>query len=198
MNSHLTNMGIPGIGAIPYGLHVCHFYPSRDELLEGLIPYFQAGVRNREKCIWTASEPLPVSALSVEISRRSDLQDALTSGQLIIYDALEWHSGPASISADAVIARWWEKEDQALAEGFQGLRVTGNTSFIPRENWEALMDYERKLHRGVRGRRIVMCCSYHRLTCEPVDMLDVARNHHGALDRSEDSWQVYQQTVSHD
>jgi hypothetical protein len=198
MNSHLTNMGIPGIGAVPYGLHVCHFYPSRDELLAGLIPYFQAGVKNSEKCMWVASEPLPADVISVEISKHSDLQAALTSGQLLIYDALEWYGDPARMSADAIIARWQEKEDQALAEGFQGLRVTGNTSFIPRENWDRLMDYEKKLHQAVQGRRIVVCCSYHRLKCEPVDMFDVARIHDAALDLSEDSWHIYQQTRSHD
>jgi hypothetical protein len=194
MKSHLTNMGIPGIGAIPYGLHVCHFYPCREELLAGLIPYFQAGVKNNEKCIWVASEPLPADLVSVEISKHRDLQDALTSGQLLIYDALEWYGDPASMSADAIIARWREKEDHALAEGFHGLRLTGNTSFVPRENWNGLMNFEKKLHKEVQGRRIVVCCSYHRLTCEPVDMLDVARNHHAALDMSEDCWQVYQQT----
>jgi hypothetical protein len=187
-------MGIPGIGAVPYGLHVCHFYPSREELLAGLIPYFQAGVKNNEKCIWVACEPLPVNVVSVEISKHHDLQDALTSGHLLIYDALEWYGDPASMNADAVIARWREKEDQALAEGFQGLRVTGNMSFMPQENWNGFMDYEKKLHRAVQGRRVVVCCSYNRLTFEPVDVLEVARNHHAALDLSEDSWQVYQQT----
>jgi hypothetical protein len=188
-------MGIPGIGAVPYGLHVCHFYPSREELLAGLIPYFQAGIKNSEKCIWVASEPLPAAGVSAEISKHGDLQDALTSGQLLIYDALDWYGDPANMNADALIARWQQKEDQALAEGFQGLRVTGNTSFITRENWGALMDYEKKFHESVQGRRIVVCCSYHRATAEPVDMLEVARNHHAALDLSEDTWQVYQQTL---
>jgi hypothetical protein len=189
-------MGIPGIGAVPYGLHVCHFYPSLEELLLGLIPYFQAGVKNNEKCIWVASEPLPADGVSAEISKHSDLQDALTSGQLLVYDALEWYGDPASMSAEAIIARWQQKEVQALAEGFQALRVTGNTSFVPRENWGGLMDYENKLHEGVLGRRIIVCCSYHHLTCSPVDMLDVVRNHHAALDFSEGSWQVYLQAPS--
>jgi hypothetical protein len=196
MNSHLTNLGIPGIGAVPYGLHVCHFYPSREELLAALIPYFEAGVKSSEKCIWVASEPLPADGVCAEISKHAELQEALTSGQLLIYDALEWYGDPASLNAEAIIARWHEKEDQALAEGFRGLRVTGNTSFLPREQWDHFMDYEKKLHEAVQRRRIVVCCSYHRLSCEPVDMLDVAHNHHAALDLSQDSWQVYQQTPS--
>ena len=129
MNSHLTSMGIPGIGAVPYGLHVCHFYPSREELLMGLIPYFQAGVKNSEKCIWVASEPLPADAVSVEISKHRDLQDALTSGQFLIYDALEWYGDPASMSADAIIARWREKEDHALAEEIPGAAGNGEYEF---------------------------------------------------------------------
>lgn len=47
----LTDCGLPGIGEIPYGLHMCHFYETRDQLAAALVPYFAAGLRSGERCI---------------------------------------------------------------------------------------------------------------------------------------------------
>jgi hypothetical protein len=55
---HLTDCGLPGISRIPYGLHACHFYPDRQRLVEALVPYFLAGLRNNERCLWVAAPPL--------------------------------------------------------------------------------------------------------------------------------------------
>ena len=68
-------------------------------------------------------------------------------------------------------------------------------SFIPRENWNGLMDYEKKLHIGLSGTPTLLLAAVTIAShAEPVDMLEVVGNHHAALDLSEDSWQVYQQT----
>ena len=32
----ITDCGVPGIKPLVYGSHLCHFYPSREELIEGL------------------------------------------------------------------------------------------------------------------------------------------------------------------
>ena len=29
--SHITRFGLPGIDRIPFGMHACHFYSSRDQ-----------------------------------------------------------------------------------------------------------------------------------------------------------------------
>lgn len=63
MTSHVTQFGTPGIGAVPYGFHFCHFYSSRQDLLDGLIPYFHAGIKANERCIWIASSPLPIEEI---------------------------------------------------------------------------------------------------------------------------------------
>ena len=57
--THLTDCGLPGIVRIPYGLHACHFYSGREQLLEALVPYFVAGLRGKERCLWITAPPLP-------------------------------------------------------------------------------------------------------------------------------------------
>ena len=189
--NHITNCGLPGIGAVPYGLHMCHFYPDREELLRVLVPYFQAGLRNNERCLWIAADPLPTDAIKSEIDKWPTLSDGLASGQLTILDALEWYGDPASLSAETIIARWLAEEQLALGNGYQGLRITGNTSFVPKDGWAGLMEYERTLNERLQEHRIVAFCSYSLKSCEAVDMLEVVHSHHAALDRSGEYWQLF-------
>jgi hypothetical protein len=193
-NSHISSFGIPGLGAAPYGLHMCHFFPTRQELIDGLVPYFEAGVDNNEQCIWVTSSPLPAEDALVEISKSEKLMRAVTSGQLRVFDAAEWYGELKTFDAERVIQLWLEKEQSALADGFQGLRITGNTSFVTRDSWNQLMKYERKLHAWIKERRIIACCSYFREQCDSVEILEVVRCHHGSLDRTDDHWDLFLET----
>jgi hypothetical protein len=67
--SNLTDCGLPGIRHIPYGVHMCHFYRGRDELAALLVPYFAAGLRNRERCIRIAAEPLDAAAARLALAQ---------------------------------------------------------------------------------------------------------------------------------
>jgi hypothetical protein len=190
-NSYISSLGIPGLGAAPYGLHMCHFFPTRHELIDGLVPYFEAGTDNKEQCIWVTSSPLPAQDALVEISKSEKLMRAVTSGQLKVYDAVEWYGKPETFDAERVIQQWLETEQRALADGFQGLRIARNTSFVTRTSWSQLMEYERKLHGSINDRRIIACCSYDREQCGSVEVLEVVRCHHGSLDRTDDHWDLF-------
>ena len=189
MTVHLTTFGIPGLDAVPYGLHVCHFYPSREELLDSLIPFFQAGLSNNELCVWIGADPLRAHDIRAAVKNYPDLEAAVSSNQLEILDSAEWY-GTSTMNPESIVRRWLQKEEEALERGHQGLRLTGNTSFVHRNDWAGFIEYERLFHTAVQGRRIVANCSYRRLNCEPVDMLEVVSAHDAVLDRSQNGWQV--------
>jgi hypothetical protein len=189
--SHISSFGIPGLGAAPYGLHMCHFFPTRQELIDGLVPYLEAGIDNNERCIWITSSPLPAQDALIEVSKSEKLMRAVASGQLRVFDAVEWYREPEAFDAEQAIEHMLQEEQSALADGFQGLRVTGNTSFVTSANWSHLMEYERKLHDRIKDRRIIACCSYHREQCGSVEVLEVVRSHHGSLDRTDDHWDLF-------
>jgi len=50
----LTKYGVPGIDKVPFGIHVCHFYRAREDLVDALVPYFAAGLSNNESCVWVS------------------------------------------------------------------------------------------------------------------------------------------------
>ncbi|HEY9790962.1 MAG TPA: MEDS domain-containing protein [Candidatus Obscuribacterales bacterium] len=189
--SHLTNFGIPGIGIVPYGIHMCHFYASRQELLDGLIPFFRAGLTNKERCLWVASSPLPANEIRSEIGTSVDLQQGLTSGQLEVFEALSWYGAPGNLTPQELVTRLIDEEQRAVDEGFNGLRIAGNTTFVLMDNWGHFMEYEQQLHQSLHGHRVVICCSYHRKECHPVDLLEVVNRHHGAVDYWNNEWQLH-------
>src|SRR2546429_1890855 len=58
MTTALRNTGIESVGEMPWGTHFCHFYETRDDLLQTLLPFFKAGLERGEFCAWVVSEPL--------------------------------------------------------------------------------------------------------------------------------------------
>ena len=179
----LTECGLPGIERIPYGLHACHFYASREALVEALVPYFMAGLRNNERCLWVTAPPLPPEEASRAIERgMPGALGALASGALRITDFDSWYTG------GDVVQAWLEEEKRALAEGFSGLRITGNTSFLHGSDFAAFMEYERAVSAGFHGRRIVALCSYSLELCTAQQVIEATRAHPCSLDRHGAEW----------
>lgn len=191
MVSYLTTFGLPGIDVVPHGFHACHFYRSRQDLIDATIPYVLAGLKNDERCLWVAAAPLPVAEVEVECATIPELERGVASGELRILDADQWHGEPGDLTAEQLVQRILGEEERAITEGRQGLRLSVNTLSFARADWARLIDYESRLHRLLRGRRIVACSSYSRQECRPVDILDVVRCHDAALERTDKYWQMF-------
>jgi DcmR-like sensory protein len=192
--SHLTSSGLPGINGIPYGTHMCHFYESAPHLAAALVPYFAAGLRNNERCIWIAAEPL--GAVLAKIAAQNaglDVEAAMRKGSLTILDHAEWYSEEGSLKGDEIVKLWLEEERRALAQGYSGLRITGNLTFLTPQTWDAFMDYEHAITEALHDRRIVSLCTYRFGQCGATELLDVSRHHHCTLERPEqnEGWQIH-------
>jgi hypothetical protein len=188
---NLTDCGLSGLGAIPFGLHMCHFYERQEDLAAALVPYFAAGLRAQERCIWITADPLDV-ACAAEALRKAglDVGSLTREGSLVIRDHADWYGTVDKSKPEAILDLWLEAERRALADGCTGLRIAGNTAFVTPADWNAFMQYEGRVSRAFANRRIVTLCSYRLGHCTATDLLDVARSHHCMLDPSERDWQV--------
>lgn len=192
-HAHITDCGLTGIKAIPYGLHMCHFYENRADLAATLVPYFVAGLNSNERCVWITAEPLDAKAAEAELTKAGLQVPALMrKGALIIRDASDWFAGIDRLDGakSRIMDLWLEEEQRALAAGYQGLRINGNTAFVKPADWSAFMEYEEHADGVFPGRRIVALCSYFLDPRAPSDMLDAARRHSCTLDRPDDGWQL--------
>src|ERR1700754_4395342 len=53
----LAKTGIDVLGDIPWGTHFCHFYETKQDLLDILITFFRAGLEGNELCVCLVAEP---------------------------------------------------------------------------------------------------------------------------------------------
>jgi hypothetical protein len=60
MATPLRKTGVDLVGDIPWGTHFCHFFETKEDLLDTLLPYFKAGLQGRELCLWVVAEPIGV------------------------------------------------------------------------------------------------------------------------------------------
>ncbi|HEY5302233.1 MAG TPA: MEDS domain-containing protein [Acetobacteraceae bacterium] len=180
----MTRTGLPAIGDVPWGSHFCQFYGTAEELAGGLVAFFQAGLENNEQCVWIVSEPLGAEAARAALRAVvPDLDRRAAEGQIDIIDFDQWYlrSGGEQ-DFDPVFAEWIAREKRAVALGYSGLRVSGNTFWVEsREQWRSLADYEARLSACFVDHQIVAMCSYHLGRCTGADALEVIRHHQFAI-----------------
>jgi len=182
--SHITRCGLPGIDCVPFGMHACLFYSDADQLVAALVPYFVAGLRANERCLWVIEPPLRArEAVQALRTAWDGVDDAIQAGALRILDSA-WLKGVD------VLQLWLEEEERALAERCNGLRVAGNMSFLTPGDWPTFMAYERALTARCNERRIVALCCYALAQCSDRQMSEVMHAHHCAFERPDADWRV--------
>jgi signal transduction histidine kinase len=183
--------GIPQLGDLAHGAHVGQLYRDAQDLLEMLVPFFATGLVAYERCIWVTAQPLGAAEARAALARRiPDLADREATGQIEIVDHDAWYLRSGDLTPQQVIDRWLDAEEQALATGYTGLRISGNTAWLRPDQWDAFVDYEARVHAAFQGRKIVALCSYSLGRCHAHEVVDVVRNHSMSLVRAGDDWEL--------
>ncbi|MGC4098608.1 MAG: PAS domain S-box protein [Nitrospira sp.] len=188
-STHITHFGLPGIDRIPFGMHTCHFYRDQAHLVSALVPYFVAGLRGNERCLWITAPPLPVhEAIDALRGAWNGVDGAIQAGAIRILDFDQWYASSAGLKGPDVVQLWLKEEAAALADGYHGLRIAGNTSFLKENDWSAFMEYEQTVTTHFKGRRITALCSYAWTQCTDHQVNEVLSTHHGELQSTDNFW----------
>jgi DNA-binding CsgD family transcriptional regulator len=190
MAPKLRQTGLSILGDVPWGMHLCIFYETKQDLLDTLVPYFHAGLRANGFAIWAVSDPLTVEQAHAAMAHGiSDYREYLSRGQVEIVEGSEWYLGR---DLKKVTDGWHEKLEAALANGFAGMRVSGNAFWLETQYRDEFLAYEQELDQSLAGRAMLVLCSYPLLGSRAVDMLDVARAHHLTAARRSGHWEFIQ------
>ena len=161
------------------------------------MPFFAAGLREHERCVWITADPLRVSDARAALREQvPDLDERERRGQIEIVDRAAWYARGAPIDAAALLARWDEREADGIRAGYAGLRVSGHTAWLEARPWSELVDYEARVHRALHGRRVIALCSYCLDRCGHRELVDVMRNHRLAVVRHRGRWDVFRTTTA--
>ncbi|MFS2011988.1 MEDS domain-containing protein [Azospirillum sp. CT11-132] len=189
--SVVTNSGIPGVGAIPWGTHFCQFYDTAGDLADTLVPYFKAGLDGGERCLWITSEPFTAAEARIALGAVvPDLGHREHAGQIEIVDYQDWYARGSGLNTDTVLKGWLDRTHQAVSQGYVGLRITGNAFWVERHDWESFTAYETEVSARFQGHPIVAMCSYCFDRCHPAGVVDVVRSHQFAVVRRQGTWEL--------
>lgn len=173
-----------------WGTHLCHFYATPQDLLDSLAPFFRAGLEKHEYCLWAVSPSLTTEQAAAALrSSIPDVDRHLREGALEIIPSTEWYLHDGKFDAARVLQSWQDKLEAALARGFSGMRINGNEDWLHDDLWPDFAAYERALNEWVRGRPLIVVCSYP-LREGAIQVLEVAKAHQFALAKRLGQWEV--------
>src|SRR5882672_5795604 len=191
MTIALRNTGIEPVGEMPWGTHFCHFYETRDDLLETLLPFFKAGLEAGEFCAWVVSEPLTEEGVWQALDRAVPRLDRYVSDRSIeVLQARDVYLAGGEIDLHRIIGNWGAKLERALSRGYEGIRVSGNTAWLEQKHWRDFMEYEAELNRGIGDLPMLVLCTYPLATCGASEFLDVTGTHQFAVAKRRGRWEV--------
>jgi PAS domain S-box-containing protein len=191
MEEKSRKTGIDAVGDAPFGTHFCLFYGTKEDLIDVLVPYFKAGLESNEFCMWVTSEPLSEEEAK-EAMRRAvpNFDRYVERGQIEIVPHTEWYLKGGAFSLQRVLNGWVEKLNQALAKGYDGMRVTGNTFWLEQRGWKNFVDYEQEINRVIGKYRMIALCTYSLEKCATFEILDGVCNHQFAVIKREGKWEL--------
>jgi signal transduction histidine kinase len=174
------------LGGLRASGHLCFLYESEDERRRTLVAFFREGLTRHERCQYIgAAADQEAFALALE-EEGVPAERALARGALVFATQAETYRRSGRFDPDDSLALMEEVTDRALADGFAGLRVTGEASGpLPDELWPLVMRYEALLNERLGRRPFVGLCRFHASDLSAERLQDVLRTHPHALVRGE-------------
>jgi len=188
MSTKLRKTGVSALGEVPWGAHLCLFYETKQDLLDTAVPYFKAGLENNEYCVWAVSGQLAEEEARLALGQSIPASGQHTRGVEIL-PGREWYLADGRADAERIIGGWHAKLDTALAEGYDGMRVSGNAFWLGTSQWKEFREYEEALHTAFAGLPIVALCTYPFTASRATDVLDVAHAHQITVARRNGHWE---------
>ncbi|MFQ5924879.1 MAG: diguanylate cyclase [Dehalococcoidia bacterium] len=190
-----VGVGVPLL--VRPGTHIACFHEGREDLLQVLIPYFEAGLEDGECCIWVASPELKVEeAREVLAQAIPNVTQLLASGQLSILDRTELYFKGGLVDWERVLQGWLQREARALSQGYPCLRISGSPASLQKGDWERLITYERAVDDSLGQYLIIGLCTYDSAQFSAMEIAQVVNSHQYTLERKGDEWQLAEPLIS--
>lgn len=166
------------IARLRHGDHLCLIYEGGTEKSVALVPYFKSGLAAGERCLYVGPE-----AAGRRLER--SLQDEgvrtgieLERGALVLVTQREDWLPSGRLDLGILLDLLRRAEQQALDDGFSGLRLTWDLPWMLEGNPEVrLVEFEAQLNRFLAGSRTTALCRYHRSRATAGLIQDVLHTH---------------------
>lgn len=193
MASELRKTGISVVGDMPWGTHFCHFYETKQDLLDTLVPYFKAGLESKEYCLWVVSDS---DLITVEEAKEAlaqavpDLERHISDENIEILNRHDWYFEQHALNLERAKHGWDATLKRALARGYEGLRASADTFWLAEKDWKDFFAYEKQVNDWITNQSMTVMCTYPLAKSGATEVLDVMQAHQFAIARRQGEWEV--------
>ena len=167
------------IARLRQGDHLCLVYRSAAEQTAALVPYLKAGLAAGERCLFVGHGTSGRRLEHALVEAGVDVQGECDRGALVFVTQRDnWLPG-GRFDPGAMMDSLRQAEQQALDDGFSGLRATWNMGWVLEgtPGADRLIEYEAHLNRFLAGSRTCALCRYSREGCSPELIEDALQTH---------------------
>jgi signal transduction histidine kinase/CheY-like chemotaxis protein len=167
------------LSRLKHGDHLCLVFETPAELTAALVPFLKTGLAAHERCLYIgpsdAAERIEgdLEASGVRVWRERD------RGAIVILDQRDCWLQAGRFDPWAMMDLLRQAEQQALDDGFSGLRVTWDMGWVlygcPGSG--RLIEYEAHLNRFLAGSRTSVLCRYSRASSSTELIQGVLQTH---------------------
>jgi chemotaxis family two-component system sensor kinase Cph1 len=176
----------PRLGALRSSGHLCFPYESEDEKAATLVEFIREGLARHERCLFIGTPADQNDLLASLKAEGVPGGRALERGALVLATQGETYLRTGRFDPEDALALMEGLVDRALADGFGGLRATGEASGpVSAELWPLVTRYEALLNERLGRRPFVGLCRFHAGQVRPERVQDVLRTHPHVLVRGD-------------
>lgn len=167
------------IASLEPGDHLCIIYETEQQHQELITRYICEGLEQLQKVLYIVDSH--TAGVILDYMKKSGLSPDgyLATGQLSILTAEDSYLRDGFFDPAAMIDLLKKSEREALAEGWSGMRVTGEMTWVLRgqPGSDGLIEYEARLNDYFPASRAIGLCQYDRWCFDSRVLLDVISTH---------------------
>ncbi len=146
-----------------FGGHTCLIYSSSEDLWKSVIPYMKEGLKRGEKVIYVADDNKQEDVKKAILADDPGVfETALSKGDVVILSREETYHQSGVFDPEAMIALIGSLEQEALSQGYKGVRGLGEMTWALEDvpGADKLVEYERQLNEFVKRHKMGIVCLY--------------------------------------
>lgn len=158
------------------GQHICSIYDTVDEQLAVAVAFVVDGLERRERCLYAADSEIALEKFRAALRRAGvDVAAAERSRSVLLLTKERAHLVDGHFDAERMLRMLNDAVEEALNDGFTGLRTCGDMSWLLDNppGGHHVVEYEAVLNQFFRNVRALGMCQYDRIRL-PVGLLDHA------------------------
>jgi len=160
--------------------HICMIYDTEEEHARVLTPYLRTGLERGEKVVYLADYTSGATLMGYLAKAGMDVHKYQSRGQFCVHAASQVYLPNGSFDPVAMIQFLGDATKKALAEGFRGLRATGEMTWVleGRPGCDRILEYEARTNEFFRpGCRAAGLCQYRRSRFDGRTLLGILNTH---------------------